>query len=234
LLLYRLPSTIDAGATLSSLHDCIEKDAGKASKPHKPDFGGRFRLAHALAASILAIHSSGWVHKNIRSRSVLLLLDQIRHGKVDPCLLGWGTSRAVEADTNLSAMFELEHNLHQHKDRFGQPNSKFAREHDIYSLGVVLLEIGIWRTMSSVFANRIQTHPNVDVKGQAGTFKIVNGHIMDRTRSLGLRQEMGLAYAQVVETCLTWPSTGPDTDTSRLAIDFRTKVVDALVTGCRL
>jgi hypothetical protein len=230
LLLYHLPTDRISDEDILSLHALINKDATK----FKPGIGGRFRVAHALAATILATHSSGWVHKNICSRGILALPSQISLNEIDPYVLGWGTSRPVNADTNLVGMFEFEPNLHHHKDRFGQPNRKFAREHDVYSLGVVLLEIGLWKTMSTIFAKQIQRQPKVDVKNQASTFQKVNGYIMDKTQSLELRQEMGAAYAEVIKTCLTWPSAGSESDACDLAITFRKTVVDALVLGSRL
>jgi hypothetical protein len=230
LLLYQRPSDHASNGPPMSLHDLINKDEVK----FKPGLGARFRVAHALAASVLATHSSGWVHKNICSRGILVLPNRTHHGEVDPYLLGWGTSRPVQADTNLSAVFEFEPNLHHHKDRFGQPNSKFTREHDIYSLGILLLEIGLWKTMSSIFAKQIQKQPTVDVKKQASTFQKVNGYVMDKIESLELLQKMGAGYAGIIRTCLTWPSGESEGDVGDLAIDFRKTVVDALVLGCKL
>ncbi|PYH98151.1 hypothetical protein BO71DRAFT_480692 [Aspergillus ellipticus CBS 707.79] len=38
----------------------------------------------------------------------------------------------------------------------GAPTRQFSRQHDIYALGVVLLEIGLWKTISRLFESRLQ------------------------------------------------------------------------------
>ncbi|KAH8767143.1 hypothetical protein F5882DRAFT_413349 [Hyaloscypha sp. PMI_1271] len=42
----------------------------------KPSLGNRFFIAHALAMTVLNIHSSRWVHKNICSEDICFLKRQ--------------------------------------------------------------------------------------------------------------------------------------------------------------
>lgn len=41
-------------------------------------------------------------------------------------------------------LFEPNRDIYRHPERQGQPTTPFKKIHDIYSLGVVLLEIGLW------------------------------------------------------------------------------------------
>src|SRR5437762_12139836 len=45
---------------------------------------------------------------------------------------------------------DFEHNVYRHPERWGLPTVRFQPIHDVYALGVVLLEIGLWRRASSV------------------------------------------------------------------------------------
>ncbi|KAL2788959.1 hypothetical protein BJX66DRAFT_339772 [Aspergillus keveii] len=82
-LAYRLPSGI-AGKPLLTLHDHI------LGFP-RPPLGDRFALAWRLTATVLDILSSGWVHKNIWSRGVLIMLSN--DSCPTPYLVGWTSAR---------------------------------------------------------------------------------------------------------------------------------------------
>ncbi|KAH7128484.1 hypothetical protein B0J11DRAFT_613687 [Dendryphion nanum] len=168
LILYRSPVALPPASPIPSLHASI-------SNGSKLPLGSRFLTARALAATLLTIHTSGWVHKNITSRGILLLPSSTTDPSPLPYLVGWDVARPLEAGTSLHALFELEPNLYRHEQRFGQPTAKFANEHDIYALGVVLLEIGLWKTMSAVFARPLEKNPRIETSQQAVLFKRVGG-----------------------------------------------------------
>ncbi|KAE8323538.1 hypothetical protein BDV39DRAFT_181878 [Aspergillus sergii] len=64
-LMYKFPAGV-TGTSISSLHDYI------LSSP-KPTLGDRFKMALTLASTVLNVHSSGWVHKNIWFRGILFI-----------------------------------------------------------------------------------------------------------------------------------------------------------------
>ncbi|OCL09188.1 hypothetical protein AOQ84DRAFT_354134 [Glonium stellatum] len=229
LLLYQLPPALSTISDPPSLHTLINKGMAE-----KPTLGNRFGIARALAATVLAIHTSGWVHKNIWSRSVLLLPDPKDPREMHPYLVGWDVARPNYAGTSLAGIFELEPNLYHHEQRFGKPGQKFSNGHDIYALGVVLLEIGLWKTMSAIFAGPLKAKPEFSTAEQLSLFRRVNGVIVDKAKGMELRREVGNEYAAVVQRCLQWrPSTTAD-EASELSISFRTEVVDALSAGSKL
>lgn len=227
LILYRSPQSLLNTPEIPSLHSTIVKGV-------KPMLGNRFLTARALAATLLTIHTSGWVHKNICSRSILML--PLSNDKLEmlPYLVGWEVARPLEAGTSLHALFELEPNLYRHQDRFGKPSQKFANEHDIYSLGVVLLEIGLWKTMSTIFARPIEKNPRIETSQQHMLFKRVNGMIIDLASGLDLKREMGERYADVVQRCLKWAPSGTKEEVIESSLSFRKQIVDALAPGSKL
>jgi hypothetical protein len=65
-------------------------------------------------------------------------------------------------------------------------------KHDIYALGVVLLEIGLWRTLSTQFAEPIaRVSGNGILPTDASTFS----QLSEPAGSDELKQDMGIEYA---------------------------------------
>jgi hypothetical protein len=114
-----------------------------------PFLGDRFKFAYELSLSLCLLHTAGWLHKGIRSESVLFLEDQ-KSSYSDaehPYLLGFEYSRPDNA-TAYSDQIQnptSRSNMYRHPKAQGPARDRFSRVHDIYALGVVLLEIGFWR-----------------------------------------------------------------------------------------
>jgi len=111
---------------------------------NRPTLGQRFQIAKTLATTVFQLHSIGWLHKSIRSENILFFgaPDQMYSQQY---LVGFEFSRD-ENDTSTTEQDDaLERNIYRHPDRQGPPDTRFSVLHDIYSLGVVLLEVGLWR-----------------------------------------------------------------------------------------
>lgn len=220
LILYRSPQSHPWASNPPSLHDTITK--GWTSKM---SLGRRFETATILASSVLDIHTSGSLHSNIASKGIIMLPQALNDPEASPYLLGWGVEAPPPDSTCL-----LEPNLYRHRTHFGLYPQASTTEHDIYSLGVVLLEIGLWTTMATVFANLLETTPRFGAREDKAMFKKVNRVTLDLAHSPDLTKEMGNKYADVVQRCLEWGK--PDAVESML--EFRKNVVDVLGEGCGL
>ena len=154
--LYELPATrfADRTASVETLHTLMSDDS------NKPSLGNRFFLAYALANTVLNIHISDWVHKNIWSHGIVVFrrsnpIGFSKSGRLIPYLAGWGLARPSDDETELAPDLEIEPNLYQHPVRQWQPTDYFSPEHDYYALGAVLIEIGLWTALSVVFKKQI-------------------------------------------------------------------------------
>lgn len=134
-------------------------------KDLRASLGQKFRLAHELARCVSQLQLVKWLHESFRSDSILLFpRDYERQGgpsgvttSLDysqPWVLGFEFSRA-EDDVSLGINDPcLERDVYRHPDRQRAPTKHFTKLHDIYALGVVLLEIGMFiSTSCNTWAN---------------------------------------------------------------------------------
>jgi hypothetical protein len=164
----------------------------------------RFRIARQLAKSVSYIHMYDFVHKNIRPETVLVLKDQTSDlGSL--FLTGFKSIRRVDGRTYMAGDAAWEKNLYRHPQRQGlHPDQYYTMQHDIYSLGVSLLEIGLWESFVNYNddpspSTALTTYlKDPDFKNPA--------LIKDSFTALAkeaLPQKMGNKYTEIVVTCLT-------------------------------
>ena len=214
--------------------------------PPQVEYGSlseRFELANQLVRAVSYVHAYGFVHKNIRPESILLLgndshtadMSTADTGTETPrppetaVLVGFEELRNAGGRTRHSGDEDWEKNLYRHPLRQTKhPQAKYEMRHDIYSIGVCLLEIGLWesfvvydeknskpresdfllealtRYCSSVdFESKMDDDD--DEKGETragGDPEVIKGFLIELARGM-LRQKMGTRFSEVVETCLT-------------------------------
>ncbi|KAL8689164.1 MAG: hypothetical protein Q9218_005101 [Villophora microphyllina] len=143
-IIFELPPELDGPP--SSLLAALSN-----SSSSRPSLDARMRLARSLSETLLLLHSVNWLHKSFRSETILLLKPDNPpppRGTVldltNPRVSGFEYSRLDNDFTAGNPDFEIQRNIYRHPDRWDQPTESFSKIHDIYSLGVVLLEIGLW------------------------------------------------------------------------------------------
>ncbi|CEJ55006.1 hypothetical protein PMG11_01289 [Penicillium brasilianum] len=170
----------------------------------------RFRLANELARAVSCVHSFGFVHKNIRPETILLLTNTESLSE-SAFLIGFDSFRMISGKTLRKGELAWERCLYQHPDRIGSSVSEdYIMHHDIYSLGVCLLEIGLWEPLvtyedTGMPLPRNGTHsPAVRasfLQGGGDSYYFKN-QLLSLART-ELQQRMGTRYSEVVVTCLT-------------------------------
>ncbi|KAJ5575095.1 hypothetical protein N7450_008994 [Penicillium hetheringtonii] len=244
--LYKLPACDgEIGTSLTTLHAFINAvDSTKKRPLKRPSLNDRFSMAYTLALTISNVHASSWVHKNIWSRGILLFLHTqsgvnasnlykqrltpIPGSRIVSYLSDWGYARSEQQHTDMQSDFEIEPNLYRHPRRQGRPTQQFNRLHDIYALGVVLLEIGLWVTLSRLMEAKIR---EAEKSGKLPRPRQVLEELV-ALATINLPKEMGAGYTKAVITCLNGDFRGTDGPT--LAVDFQEKVIDVLKGGVEI
>ncbi len=166
----------------------------------------RLYIAKDIAKSINFVHTFGFVHKNVRPENILLSTDKpssLGHS----FLVGFQEFRNAEGHTLRVGDTTWEKNLYRHPRRQGpKPDDYYIMQHDIYSLGVCMLEVGLWD--SFVLYNEDGTCVPSPILGalseNSSTWKAVllQNTLVTLARSV-LPRRMGTKFARIVETCLT-------------------------------
>ncbi|KAG8528202.1 uncharacterized protein KY384_007119 [Bacidia gigantensis] len=179
-----------------TLHQIIESTPPSFRYPL---LGDKFKLAHALALAISEFHKVNWLHKSISSFHTIFLPPRSKHPNpavqnlTAPYLIAQNHSRPEDAkewtfgptDTADSAYLD-----YQHPAYLSRPQNRYRKEYDYYSLGLVLLEIGLWERLSSM----------IDEWKGIAPGGVRERLIKEKVPKLG--RAMGWRYQRAVERCL--------------------------------
>jgi len=139
-----------------------------------------------------------WVHRALRSDNVLLIfsnddLDRATLLRAELRICGFEASRP-SADSSLGPYDnELAKNVYRHPNRWGTPREIFTQVHDVYSLGVILLEIGLWERAEDMISG---------LKAEQRLPEQVSQYLLRHTNER-LAHRCGDVFADAVRKCLT-------------------------------
>ncbi|KAF1998958.1 hypothetical protein P154DRAFT_494309 [Amniculicola lignicola CBS 123094] len=177
----------------------------------------RIQLAYSLCRALDCLHKVAWVHKGLRPDNVVFVdkchpprlpevskemssrvrtLDSLP-SVVDfttPLLFGFEYARPGHDPTNLEEDYSLENNVYRHPNRWGRPTVRFEKSHDVYSLGVILLEIAFWKDVKSIL-----DYKKTDRISATG----VREKLMKRSRER-LPHMVGKVFTDVILLCLSY------------------------------
>ncbi|PNP51845.1 hypothetical protein THARTR1_07614 [Trichoderma harzianum] len=197
-----------------------------SSEAPPPTLGQKFWLAAKLSRCISQLQLVKWVHESFRSENIVFFPKHEKSTTLvpridlsEPWVLGFEFSRPEQY---FSAGLEdkcLARDVYRHPDRQQSPTQPFIKLHDIYALGVVLLEIGLWQP-----ALTLEKSGFARVKPNAIT-KVLIRHAEKR-----LGAKMGEKYQAVVLTCLRsdFQCYNDTKEDIKLQQAFRAQVVDVL------
>jgi hypothetical protein len=163
----------------------------------------RFQIAETLAKAVWYLHTVGWLHKSVRSKNVAFFYDQ--DGRLNPSTLhvtGFEYSRLDSDHTELKGFDrDFEKNLYRHPDRQGPPTTRFRKLHDLYAVGLVLLEIGLAQTLSIIVSEALRQA--AIERGKSLSLNPVRVMKIFKACAVGqVAHNMGASYASAVLLCL--------------------------------
>jgi hypothetical protein len=159
----------------------------------RPPLGDRFILAYKLTSSIIEFHKVEWVHKSISPHNIAFFHlhgskphDWIRN----PFIVGFNRSRPDDpkAFTTGPAAVKDQHKKYHHP--LYLEHQRFMPEFDYYSLGLVLLEIGLWKLLD-----------DMTVSYKYSSWEELRQTLLLKRVPL-LEHAMGTSYREAVDSCL--------------------------------
>ncbi|KIW49528.1 hypothetical protein PV05_11200 [Exophiala xenobiotica] len=196
-MVYALPEghdhqTLQQHRTLSSLITATASDLSQDAV--QPPLEDRFRLAYNLALSIMGYFAHGETHQHINGSNFLILgssehMHRTKSPKEmrSPYLLQSCQDFLSQSETSES----FATHIYRHPEHDARA-SEVVPAYDIYSLGLLLLEIGLWMPLSRFWKPKYNRTLFMDR--------------MRRIYSPKLASKCGSRYMRVVKRCLEAPA----------------------------
>ena len=193
-MVFSIPGSTEAGENGTTRIETLRQFI-VAKETNRPALEDRFLLARRLAASLSRLHKVKWLHKNISAFSIIFSLPQrylVTQGIPPPYLIGFNHSRPDDLKSwSKMPKYRVEVTDYCHPEYLKQiKRVRYHPRFDWYSLGLVLLEIGIWRTLGSMTSKKRTLPPEELLE-----------HILQKYVPQ-LDFYMGKGYRRVVERCL--------------------------------
>ena len=215
----------------------VPRDAPTSAQPHSllQLLGGklvpimeRISLAKQLATYILYLHAVDWLHKALRSASITFFSpDKNDVDVTKPFISGFEYARPDEKGlTTTKTPSDQEWAIYCYPDYQGQEREgNYRRTYDIYSLGIILLEIAYWKKAEDILgfrnvenkeAEKDKKNDNIDASKTSQAKYDANNIVhtrgirdrllySDKKLLNYVRVTMGNNYARAVEACIGGP-----------------------------
>ncbi|KAF2464351.1 uncharacterized protein BDR25DRAFT_272081 [Lindgomyces ingoldianus] len=161
-----------------------------------PPLEDRFRLAFTLALTFSKIHGEHFVHKDVNSSNILVFRKSRRQSPNSKAL-HYALRSPVICSFDLFSEYDVEPtdkmptlNIYRHPEdpKFtGDQAKEYGPQFDLYGLGLILLEIGLWQPLSDLWK----------AKYTLADFKQRVEEVYIRR----LASKCGTAYMQAVRDC---------------------------------
>ena len=143
--IFAMPDGSEKTTTLRSLHSILGEDL------YKPSLAQRISLAWRLATSLLYLHTTNWIHKSIHSDNILFSFSGKDFDAEKPILAGFEYSRPQSNKTTSRSLIPKWDIYRWPGIQNDVPKATNSRKsYDIYSLGLVLLEIAHWQPLHKI------------------------------------------------------------------------------------
>ncbi|KAF6218527.1 hypothetical protein HO133_005876 [Letharia lupina] len=201
----------------------------------KASLTDRISLAHKLSTCVLYLHAVNWLHKGLRSDGVIFFPDSDTPSITEPYVTGYEYARPDKDGQTTTTTVEFADYLmlYVHPNYQGSDaKGTYRKTFDIYSLGIILLEIAYWKPIEQILD--IDTHT-----AKPAQLKAVRERLLEPGSGYlaFVKENLGERYYTAVKSCIEGRAAfGIGTDEvegdvqtgARLQHGFSTLVVDAL------
>jgi serine/threonine protein kinase len=170
-LVFEKPATVSPGTAPTSLRSLIEASNVPNSTADMPSLTDRITLMRLLSETVERLHAVDWLHKGLRSANILFFLKKGENGEdeinyADPYISGFDYSRPATSDdmterpTDNAWADIYRHPMVQstgNREESSSTRESYKKSFDLYSLGIVLLEIAYWKTIDQILEINLET-----------------------------------------------------------------------------
>lgn len=152
-LIFQIPPGLERPQTLSDLITATTMTRSHTDEQFRTQ---RLELGRQISEAVYSVHKSQLVHKNIRPETIIMLDSVVENATVTedelklglPFLTDWNMLRDKEGPSSRTGDDDWLKDIYRHPERQGlQLERRYNFSHDVYSLGVCLLVIGLWEPL---------------------------------------------------------------------------------------
>ncbi|KAF1963918.1 hypothetical protein BU23DRAFT_576086 [Bimuria novae-zelandiae CBS 107.79] len=219
-LVFETPATTARQSPLSLSQMIKNSTHSEAAASRLPDLGKRFELALILAESILQLHHATFLHKSISSMNVIFFTKDTSQPSIEkPYLIGFNYVRpndpkAFTEGPPPGKSRRCYHHPDYSTDHMRQ-GKRFNLAYDYYSLGLVLLEIGLWQDVVKSSSTKVKS-----------ALELKDKLLRRRVPLLGFTT--GKTYEDVMTRCLQGSMRHDGDDDATILEQFEVLVVQPL------
>lgn len=153
--IFEMPPGSHRNSSLKTLHEIL------GNSQHRPTLTQRISLAWKLASSLLYLHTTNWLHKGFHSANIIFVFSEGKFDSEQPILSGFEYSRPQSEQTTTRNP-NPQWDIYRWPGIQGEaPTKKNSRKtYDIYSLGLVLLEIAHWKPLHQIMCLKKWPEPS--------------------------------------------------------------------------
>jgi hypothetical protein len=214
-LVFEKPPTVPPSTTPTTLRALIEASNHPGSTFEIPSLTDRITLMRLLAETVERLHAVDWLHKGLRSANILFFL---RHSAAaaggfevnyaDPYISGFDYSRPATSDDMTERPTDNAWaDIYRHPTVQSTGNREestgresYKKSFDLYSLGIVLLEIAYWKTIDQIL------NINLETARPKQTWPVMERLLSREPQHLKfVKSYLGNTVEEVVRACLVGP-----------------------------
>lgn len=211
---YEVPNGLVSKTGFTTLYRLLLSSARSSKSQPKareqsdqPILEDKFLLASVLAGFLAEFHSTGWLHENFHPNNVVYFHESpgvegdedgasspgIGHNLSAPFIVGLNKSRPGGEAWHTQGPTDEDRKFGDYRHPAYQNTGRFRVGYDYYSLGIVLLEIGLWTPLAAI-AGRSENR----TLPPKGLRDVLVSHYVPR-----LGSKMGRKYQAVVTVLLS-------------------------------
>ncbi|CAI7653867.1 unnamed protein product [Penicillium bialowiezense] len=168
-----------------------------------PSLSTRISLCATLAQCVHTFHAVDWVHKGLRSEKIVFIerIPLYRYLE-NPFVLGYELSRPnMLEELSEKPRFNPREDIYRHPfAQSTQSSGDYRKSYDIYSLGILLIEIATWKPIDEFldFDNLDSARPLELIAVQK---RLLNKEVFPSCLQR-ISSQLGDSYKEIVELCL--------------------------------
>ena len=164
----------------------------------------RFSLSWKVALSLLYLHTADWFHKGIHSGNVVFACEQDKVNFDSPIFSGFEYSRTQSSGTTSRGTDPRWDIYRWPSIQSEAPQTTNSRQtYDIYSLGLMLLEIAHWKPLSDLMCLESWPSPTLqDCQIRGWLLSELEHEPFEETPLLALGDVASNQYFEVTRRCL--------------------------------